>query len=61
MINKIYEINGINVYFDKYIQDDQVLRGRKEGKIEYYIVGKKIYDALLRTRRNKTIEEILNG
>ncbi len=39
MINKIGDIDGIPIYEDSYMEDDNVLRGRKQGSDTIFLVA----------------------
>ena len=58
-MNKIGEINNCPVYYDRYMKKDEILRGRNNDGIEYYIVGDMMKDITKKHERQKKLKEIL--
>ena len=62
-MNKIGEINNCPVYYDRYMKKDEILRGRNNDGIEYYIVGDMMKDIMkdimTKQERQKKLKEIL--
>jgi len=67
MVNYVGEIeNGVNIYSDSYMVDDNLLRGRKGDENEIYLVASPktanfIYETYKIGLRKKKLERICNG
>jgi len=65
MINKIGDMNGIPIYDDKYMENNNILSGRKEGSDTTFIIANPktallIYKTFLIKSRKEKLDYINN-
>lgn len=58
MIYYKYHIGGIPVYVDTSMKENEILRGRKENKKQFYVMSDKTADAFQQKQRRKKLERI---
>lgn len=62
MVEYLSSINGVSLYTDTYMEDNKILRGRKENKSFFLIANPKtaniLYKNFLITIRKKKLEKI---
>lgn len=68
MITKLFDMNGIPVYLDEYVEDNKIMKGHKGHKGDesciYYIANPKtaniLYEIYKKKLRSEKLKRILN-
>lgn len=65
MINKSFIIDGVQSYEDPYMEDNTILKGKKQGSEMQYIIGNPktlniLYNIFIYKQRKEKFKRILN-
>jgi len=63
-IERKFDIDGIPIYIDEHMEEDKILKGRKQGSVITFLVvnpktGNRLYEQYKHRQREKKLKRIL--